>query len=130
MASKTILILDDEPQLRTAARRALEKAGFEVEDLASAVRGLERLRADPPPALVLLDVLMPEMDGWEFLAALAKDPAAAKVPVVLCSATVDLEHSKLPAGIDVAGKIDKPFTSVTLVDAVKRALARDTANRF
>lgn len=120
---KLILVIDDEEQMRELMCASLERAGFAAEAAANAEDGLARLRITPPPALVILDVMMPQMDGWAFLRAMSEGVHEAKVPAILCSAVVDLEHSQIPAGATIAGRLEKPFMPSELVALVKQALA-------
>ena len=125
-----IVIIDDQQEMRTLARAALEKAGFLVEDFESASKGLARMLSKPRPALILLDAVMPEMDGFGFLAAIAAKPEAARIPIVFCSSLVDLERSKTPASVNIVARLDKPFTGAQLVKAIRDALAQAVASRF
>ena len=125
-----IVIIDDQEEMRTISRAALEKAGFVVEDFESASKGFERVCAKPIPALILLDAVMPGMDGFGFLRALSVAPDAAKIPIIFCSSLVDLERSKTPDGVNIAARLDKPFTPSLLVKTVKEALSQGLASRF
>jgi two-component system alkaline phosphatase synthesis response regulator PhoP len=69
---KTILIVDDEPDFCSIVQGQLEKEGFEVEIAYNGIEGLEKVRANPPDAIVL-DVMMPEMDGYEVCRKLKAD---------------------------------------------------------
>ena len=115
---KSVLVVDDGVELLELARRSLEKAGYAVDTFTAAEPALEGLRNGWKPSLVLLDVLLPGMDGFEFLGELAKH--VPSLPVILMSGVVDL--TRLPAGMRVAGRLEKPFTPEQLVTAVNRAL--------
>jgi CheY-like chemotaxis protein len=94
---RRILLVDDSEPLRKLARVVLErKGGFEVALAASGEEGIEAARADPPD-LVLLDVLMPGIDGLETLRRLRADPATAAIPVVFLTGRDDEEIAQAAA---------------------------------
>ena len=115
---KSVLVVDDGTELLDLARRALEKAGYAVDTFTAAEPALDILRRGFKPSIVLLDVLLPGMDGFEFLGEVAKH--VPDLPVLVMSGVVDL--TRLPAGMRVAGRLEKPFTPEQLVAAVNRAL--------
>lgn len=124
-----VLLVDDEPDIREVVRLNLELEGHEV---AQAVDGLDALRAVASglrPDLVILDLMMPELDGWETLSRLKADPDGpmAHVPVlVLTARTGDLD--RIRGGIEGAVQyLTKPFGVDTLLRAVEDALATDEA---
>src|SRR5687768_13520104 len=88
---RLILVVDDDIDIREAIQDTLEEEGFRVESAPDGAAALERLRALPyEPCLVLLDLMMPVMDGWEFLAARKEDPRLASIPITVISASRDL----------------------------------------
>jgi signal transduction histidine kinase/DNA-binding response OmpR family regulator len=87
-AGRTVLAIDDDPQARDIIERLLHKAGFEVATAASGQEGL-RLAHALRPAVITLDVMMPDMDGWSVLRALKADPELRDVPVVLLTMVDD-----------------------------------------
>src|SRR5438132_13276562 len=115
----TILVVDDDEAIRDLARRHLEKAGFEVETFDTVDGGLARLRTAPQPGAILLDGILPERDGWDFLQAIAKDTSLPSVPIVLMSDLVDLTQSAMPARVKIAGRLDKPFNAQSLTKAIQ-----------
>jgi CheY-like chemotaxis protein len=82
-----ILIVDDDPTISFLLTLALEDAGYTVASVANGQAALERLRASTErPCLILLDLMMPPLNGWEFRAQQLADPALASIPVVVLSA--------------------------------------------
>src|SRR5436190_10082583 len=82
-----VLIVEDDADLREMMCLLLAYEGFDVEAARDGVEALERLRsAAPRPQLILLDLMMPRMDGWEFCRKLAGEPGLEKIPVVVLSA--------------------------------------------
>ena len=82
---KRILVVDDEPDFASIVQGNLEKEGFEVEVAFNGVEGLEKVHANPPDAIVL-DVMMPEKDGYEMCADLKGDEKYSDIPVILLTA--------------------------------------------
>lgn len=105
---KTCLVVDDSRVIRKVARRILEAMDFECAEAGDGAEALAYCRADMPDA-VLLDWLMPGMDGIDFVRALRREPRGAKPKVVFCSTQNDVEHivQALEAGADEY--IMKPF---------------------
>ena len=82
---KRILLVDDEPDFCSIVQGQLEKEGFEVELAYNGVEGLKKIRENPPDAIIL-DVMMPEKDGYEVCGELKSDEKLADIPVVLLTA--------------------------------------------
>jgi CheY-like chemotaxis protein len=89
---ETLLIVEDEVTTRDALIELLGKDGREVVTAADGQEAIERLTKFPRPRVILLDLMMPRMDGWEFLRRQSADPSIANIP------TIVLSGSKLPAG--------------------------------
>jgi CheY-like chemotaxis protein len=124
-SSRRILVVDDSRVIRELARVGLETVGgWEVHSVESGAEALEHAAADEPEA-VLLDVVMPDMDGPETLAALRERPATSHIPVILVTARdqpADREHF---ASLGVAGVITKPFEVGELAGQVAEILGWD-----
>ncbi len=121
--NQVVLVVDDDVPTGELAARALRKAGFQaavVSDPRDAARHMRRLGA---PALVLLDVEMPGMNGFEFLARMRASHRLRDTPVILFTALCEREHvvKGLLAGAD--GYVAKPITGSALVAAVKTVLS-------
>jgi CheY-like chemotaxis protein len=113
---KTVLVVDDEFDLASTVRAILEGEGYRVDVCANGREALERLKGGRPD-LVLLDVMLPVVDGYGVLRAMRQEPALADVPVVLMNS--------FPPKADGAGWqgfLRKPFTLGTLLDAVRQAV--------
>lgn len=85
---KRILVVDDEPDFASIVKENLEKEGFDVEVAYDGVEGIAKVKQNPPDAIVL-DVMMPEKDGYEMCAELKGDAAFADIPIVLLTAVAD-----------------------------------------
>jgi CheY-like chemotaxis protein len=112
-----VLVVDDESDIRQALAEVLAFEGYEVIDAADGEEALEKVRA-LHPRLVLLDLMMPRMNGWEFRQAQKGDPDVALIPVLIISAL-----SPQAGDLDAAGYIEKPFDVEQLVSAVRRYAA-------
>jgi len=119
--SATILIIEDNEQNRYLAAFLLVKSGYRVVEAADGPTGLA-LAADRPPGLILLDIQLPRMDGYEVARRLRDQPALRQVPIVACTsyAMPGDRQKALAAGCD--GYLEKPIDSDTFVAQVAAAL--------
>ena len=121
---KKILCVEDEPLVQAIARAALEKrGGFTVLACASGDAAVDAAPAFAPD-LLLLDVMMPGMDGPATLAALRRLPATAATPAVFMTTRAQAQALAAGAAPGVIGTIDKPFDPKTLAEAVAALWAR------
>jgi CheY-like chemotaxis protein len=119
---RRILIIDDEADIREVAALSLETlAGWEVMVASSGAQGLARAASYQPDA-ILLDVMMPGMDGPTTFKELRKNPATAHIPVLLLTAKVQASDQHLFASLDVAAVLTKPFDPLTLSKQVSGVL--------
>jgi two-component system chemotaxis response regulator CheY len=117
--SKFVLIVDDDPNLLEVTRFVIESEGMAVETARNGQEALAFLRHHRLPGLVLLDLMMPVMSGWEFLSEVAKDPLLKAIPVVVLTA---VEHAQAPGAV---GILRKPMDLGTLIRVVEHYLHRD-----
>lgn len=89
---KSVAIIEDDQAIRESLGMYLEGEGYEVASAADGKEGLELLRRIPKPDLILLDLLMPVMDGWQFLGHLERDITLSSIPVVIVTAYADRAH--------------------------------------
>ena len=122
MPGKRILVIDDEDDIREVAQVSLELVGsYEVITASNGRDGVDRARSERPDA-ILLDVMMPDMDGPTTLAELRVDPATHDIPVVFLTAkTQTMERARL-AELGAAGVLTKPFDPLKLAGEVAAAL--------
>src|SRR3954447_8172965 len=117
-----ILVVDDEPDILLLHRLNLEAAGHEVVLAADGMKALERIRADRPDCVVL-DVMMPVLDGWGVLEALQALIDSPPVLVVSAKSTdADIERALL---LGAKGYIAKPFNAEQLLEEVSKLSSRD-----
>jgi signal transduction histidine kinase len=116
-----ILVVENEEALRNSLMQLLIERGYEVLSADDGSEALQLLKAGPPPDLIVLDLRMPVMDGWEFRAIQKDDPQLGLIPVLAISA----DTSAKAAAISAQGYLRKPFDSNELMDVVRRVLAED-----
>lgn len=108
-----ILVVDDERDIRDTIAELLAEEGYAVEEAGDGAEALAKAR-DCHPVVVLLDLMMPGMNGWEFRARQRGDPELASIPVIVLSAL-----GRVP-GVDAAGYLQKPFGLEDLLSEVRR----------
>lgn len=122
MLSKRILVIDDEDVIQEVVQGCFEDvAGWEVLLASSGREGLEQIVTEQPDAIVL-DEMMPGMDGIAFLKQLRANDDTPSIPVVLLTAKVDLADPKLLRELGVVDMIAKPFDAIALVERVAEVL--------
>jgi DNA-binding response OmpR family regulator len=121
--STRVLVIDDEAPIRLLCRVNLEAEGMNVLEAADGPSGLERARAETPD-VVLLDVMMPGLDGWRVAEELLDDPRTESIPIVFLTARAELRDRA--RGIDLGGVdyVTKPFNPVELAPLVRDLLDR------
>jgi excisionase family DNA binding protein len=116
---RLILIVDDDDRLREFVRVNLEMEGYAVREASNATEGLAALE-DEPPDLILLDVMMPQVDGWEMLRRVQERHGVGTIPVIMFSGKVDDEALKRATSRGAQGFIGKPFNPQDLIDSTKQ----------
>jgi DNA-binding response OmpR family regulator len=118
-----ILVIDDEAPIRLLCRVNLEAAGMEVQEAADGVVGLAAAQEELPDA-ILLDVMMPGMDGWQVLQGLLEDERTQEIPIVFLTARAELRDQA--RGLELGGVdyVTKPFNPLELAPLVEDLLER------
>jgi two-component system, cell cycle response regulator DivK len=119
MSAPTILLVEDNPDNRTIYGTILRHVGYIVAEAESGEEGL-RLARELIPALVLMDVAMPGIDGWEATRILKADPATAGIPVVALTAHAMTEDRRRAQEVGCDGYLSKPIEPRRVVDEVRR----------
>jgi two-component system, cell cycle response regulator len=122
-APASILVVDDDPINRMLLTRDLERQGHRVATAEDGVRALEALRAEPFD-IVLLDVLMPELDGYETLAQIERDEKLRHIPVIMVSALEDIDSVVRCIEMGAADYLPKPFDPVLLGARINGCLTK------
>jgi CheY-like chemotaxis protein len=121
LAARHILIVDDQDSIRSVLRTALTEAGAEVLEAGGGADGID-LATRQIPDLILLDIAMPGMNGWQVLEALRGVPETAGIPVVLETSSGDFPSYEQARRHSVAAFISKPFRLVDVVETCRRVL--------
>ena len=119
--SKTVLIVDDEPNIAISVNFLMSREGLEVLTAHDGEEGLARIRADRPD-LVVLDVMMPKLDGFEVCRAVRTDPALAGVRILMLTAKGRAAEIAKGVSLGADAYIPKPFSTRELVAKVKELL--------
>jgi excisionase family DNA binding protein len=116
-----VLIVDDDERLREYVRVNLEVEGYVVREAGSAEEGLTALEEEPPD-LILLDVMMPQVDGWEMLRRVQERHGVGAIPVIMFSGKVEERSAGEAASRGAQGFIGKPFDPRSLIESTKQLL--------
>jgi len=122
--TRRILCIEDEPEMIDLIRLILSRKGFEVSGASGGQEGIYKIRNEKPD-LILLDLMMPFMDGWEVYQQMKADEATKNIPVIVVTAKAQSIDKVL--GLHIA-KVDdyiaKPFSPKELIDSVERVFAK------
>ncbi|MGC6489133.1 MAG: response regulator [Planctomycetota bacterium] len=116
---RRVLIIEDEKLIILSTQMVLEASGFLVESAMNGEEGIVRAR-ECDPDLILLDIMMPGIDGWETLTRLKQDPQTADVPVVIFTAREHARGHQRSAEMGAADYFRKPFEPDELVELVEK----------
>lgn len=124
-----VLVVDDDPMVTRLVRINLELENFEVEEAWDGKTAMRMMRENPPDLLVL-DIMMPQMDGWEILKLVREDEQLKDLPVVVLTAKVQDEDIARGWRMGADGYIVKPFNPVILADALRKVLEATPEERL
>jgi CheY-like chemotaxis protein len=116
--SRQVLVVEDDPELLGSLVTFLQAEGYTVECARHGLEALGRLRAGCRPAVILLDLMMPIMTGWEFRHAQRQDSELSRIPVIVVSGMNDSERHA--AWLEADGYMRKPIPVETLIDTLNR----------
>ncbi|ORJ63341.1 two-component system response regulator [Geothermobacter hydrogeniphilus] len=120
---KKILIVEDEESLLKLESILLTSKGFEVRGVANGTEALEAI-AEEPPDLVLLDIMLPELDGFEVCRRIKEQEATRGIPVIMLTAKKSREDMSRGEEVGADWYITKPFKSAMVIETIQRFLAR------
>jgi DNA-binding response OmpR family regulator len=121
MAGESILIIEDDPSVRTLLEKSLSAKGYAISMVKDGLEGLTKLEKERPD-LIIVDIMMPRLDGMTFVKAIKGDQERKSIPVIFLTAKND--PKSMIDGINVGAKfyVTKPFQLDELLDKVKKAL--------
>ncbi len=119
-----VLVVEDDDDLREVVTQTLRRKSFEVVSARDGQDALEKLERDPSFSLILLDLMMPRMSGWEFRRRQLADLRLREIPVVVMTATTSLDEAAIQAD-DI---LRKPISFASLIATIERYARRDTLN--
>jgi len=118
---KTILIVEDEPKNMTLTRDMLKISGYETIEAMDGRQGVEKAKS-AKPNLILMDIMMPKMDGYAACREIKADPATKNIPVIMLTAVGYDLNKKLAKQMGADGYVTKPFSRQQLADAISLLL--------
>ena len=113
-----VVLAEDDPDIQLVARLALKRAGFSVKVVGNGQEALDAIR-EQPPDVILLDWMMPELDGPETCRQLKSDPTTAGIPVIFLTAKSQEAEIQRGLSLGAAGYVTKPFDALALGQQVK-----------
>ena len=119
-----VLVVDDNADIRMLLRAVLGQSGYRVVEAGNGVEALALLHADDDIDVVVLDVQMPDMDGWEILTRIRDDASLGPVPVVLCTVKSRLEDTRRGWELGCDGFVNKPFSVTQVAEEVTAVVNR------
>jgi DNA-binding response OmpR family regulator len=120
-AQKAVLVVDDDRPIRALCRTALEDAGFLVREAADGDAALASVSSEPPD-LILLDIMMPGISGWEVTSALLADRSTDQIPIVFITARSELRDRMRALELGAHDYLTKPFDPAVLAETVTTVL--------
>lgn len=123
MRGKRVLVVDDDPRILDSVVRMLGEEGAEVQATDEPHSVVEKAR-ESKPDIILLDVRMPQMSGYDVARQLRDDPATMSIPVVLMTAKAITFQMPVSLLHELAGVVNKPFSKLQLVEGLRTALKK------
>jgi len=121
MPPNKILMVDDEPEFLEMVKTRLEAGGYEVITASDGQQGLDKAKKEKPD-LIILDLMLPKMDGYKVCGFLKKDMRYSKIPIIILSARAQGEDMKLGEELGADAYIIKPFDAPALLGKIKELL--------
>ncbi|HLT27858.1 MAG TPA: response regulator [Zeimonas sp.] len=114
-----VLIAEDEPHIVESLSFVLQRSGYEVASVFDGEAAMSQLRSDPPD-MMILDVMLPKLNGFEVLKQVKSDPSLRSIPVIILTAKGQTQDRRMAEEIGVDGFMTKPFSNREIVDEVRR----------
>ena len=123
MGKKSVLVIEDQQDVRENIVELLELSNYEVRSAENGRKGV-KLALSEPPNLILCDIMMPEMDGYEVLYLLSKNPSTSSLPFIFLTAKAEKTDSRKGMNMGADDYITKPFEEIELLEAIERRIRR------
>jgi DNA-binding response OmpR family regulator len=121
----TLLVVDDEPEINRLVARIFEKRGYRVNTAGDGAEALASVESDRPD-LIMLDLNLPKIDGWEVCRRLKSDPATRAIPIIMLTAAhANVDDAEIGLGLGADEYVAKPFVRAVLLHNVERLLGRE-----
>jgi CheY-like chemotaxis protein len=120
---RRVMVVEDEPENRLFIGLMLRTEGYDVMEAEDGPAALELLRRDPAPELILLDVMMPGLNGWQVFQKLREEPAWSRIPVVMLTALAQRADVERAVELGVDGYLTKPFEPADLIHTIEETLS-------
>ncbi|HEY2747683.1 MAG TPA: response regulator [Polyangia bacterium] len=121
----TLLVVDDEPEINRLVARIFEKRGYRVITAADGAEALASVERDRPD-LIMLDLNLPKIDGWEVCRKLKGDPSTRAIPIIMLTAAhANVDDAEIGLGLGADEYVAKPFVRAVLLHNVERLLGRE-----
>jgi DNA-binding response OmpR family regulator len=120
-----LLVVDDEPEINKLVARIFEKRGYRVTSALDGAEALASVERDRPD-LIMLDLNLPRIDGWEVCRRLKSDPATKAIPIIMLTAAhANVDDAQIGLGLGADEYVAKPFVKAVLLHNVERLLGRE-----
>jgi DNA-binding response OmpR family regulator len=120
-----LLVVDDEPEINKLVARIFEKRGYRVNTAVDGAEALASVKRDRPD-LIMLDLNLPKIDGWEVCRQLKSDPATKAIPIIMLTAAhANVDDAQIGLGLGADEYVAKPFVKAVLLHNVERLLGRE-----
>ena len=120
-----LLVVDDEPEINKLVARIFEKRGYRVTTALDGAEALASVKRDRPD-LIMLDLNLPKIDGWEVCRQLKSDPATKSIPIIMLTAAhANVDDAHIGLGLGADEYVAKPFVKAVLLHNVERLLGRE-----
>jgi two-component system, chemotaxis family, sensor histidine kinase and response regulator PixL len=126
-AIPTVLVIDDSATMRQSLASSLQRGGYHVLQAQDGVEALEILHSNPTVRLVLCDIEMPNMNGFEFLGQYRQSSAIAKIPVAMLTSRSNEKHRRLATTLGAVAYFTKPYVEVEFMQSVRGIMAQDAS---
>ena len=129
MAHELVQIIEDEPEQAWLLEHAFQKAGYRTKITFDGITGLDVVRR-LKPALVILDIMLPELDGYGLCRFLRKDPATRHIPIIMVTALTDNIHQVLPQALGADDLVMKPFRLAEIIERGTHLIQQKRGRKF